>query len=156
MKTGLSSYVCLFSILAVIFLSFPAASQTLTYTETFSSEVYKDTGVTTAWWDISAGELKLYPYEITSLATYNTPTRMSFGGVVSGNYYYVADNSAGGSMVYAFDITNPSSLPIAGSLFVVGEARDLDVSGNYLYLANYAEGLTVIDITDPAAIRIDT
>ena len=151
MKTRLLAFVCLISILAIVTISGPALSQTILFTETFSSTTYSDIPATTAWWDVASGELKLHPFEMTSLGTYDTPNRMSFGAVLAGNILYLADNNVAGSMVYAFDVSNPTSPSIRGSLFVTGEARDLDVSGNYVYLANYAEGLSVIDVSDPAS-----
>lgn len=83
-------------------------------------------------------------------ATRNTPGT-AYGVALSGDYAYVADNDS----VQVIDISAPAnytvfrmvgSAPLAG-----GNAIDLCVVGNYLYVAAFGGGLQVFDITSATA-----
>jgi hypothetical protein len=49
-----------------------------------------------------------------------------------------------------FSIANPSQLVRVGSLDTGEVIKGLCVSGNYAYIANYNNGLTIVDVSDPA------
>jgi choice-of-anchor B domain-containing protein len=75
-----------------------------------------------------------------------------------GRYLFVHDeldesNTGINTTVRVFDMANLRAPTLAGSW--VGPTRAIDhngfVKGNRYYVANYAEGLTVLDITSPAA-----
>ena len=69
--------------------------------------------------------------------------------VVSGDYAYVADSSAGLRVV---DITDPTNPVEVGSFDPIGSTIGLGVffSGPYVYLAD-GLGLLVLDVSDPTA-----
>ena len=64
---------------------------------------------------------------------------------VSGRYAYVAAGAAGLQVV---DVGNKSSPAIVASLAIAGNANDLRIAGNTLYLVA-STGLKIIDITNP-------
>src|SRR5439155_26330571 len=65
--------------------------------------------------------------------------------IVVGNHAFVAL----GSMVRPLDISNPISPAILKD-FSATAANSLALGGNYLYVADATEGLTVLDVSDPA------
>lgn len=50
-----------------------------------------------------------------------------------------------------FDVSNPSAPVLRASRPSGGQAHDVDLSGNYAYLANGSSGLTVVDLSSPTA-----
>jgi hypothetical protein len=70
---------------------------------------------------------------------------------VVGNLAFIADGSFG---LRIFDISNPLSPVLAGSVDTAGVAYDVVVSGNRAYVADGTFGLAIIDITNPAAPSI--
>lgn len=53
----------------------------------------------------------------------------------------------------AYSARNPNSLEALGSLSITGSSSDIEVSGNYAYVANYGvNGIFVIDIKNPSAM----
>ncbi|MBF8280253.1 MAG: hypothetical protein HW383_26 [Candidatus Magasanikbacteria bacterium] len=70
---------------------------------------------------------------------------------VSGNYLYVAINTAGGGLLI-FDVTDPQLPSSIATVNVGGKAKGVHVSGNYAYVAvdNASAGLAVVDVTNPA------
>jgi hypothetical protein len=115
------------------------------YTEDFTSKQYCDTSNTTAWWDTTAGEAKLPPFELRSAGSYDTPN-VAYGVAVSGDYAYVADHVSG---LLVIDISDPTTPALAGSYNTTGYADEVVVSGDYAYVAGSFGGLWVIDISDP-------
>jgi hypothetical protein len=70
------------------------------------------------------------------------------GGVaVSGNYAYVADDSAGLRVISVSDPAHPVEV---GYYDTPGVASSVAVAGNYAYVADGATGLRVISVSDPA------
>ncbi len=59
------------------------------------------------------------------------------------NYIYVADGVAG------LTIVDSSTAEIVGQLNTEGEARSIAISGNYVYIADYGNGLIVAGIENP-------
>jgi hypothetical protein len=64
-----------------------------------------------------------------------------------GNYAYIGNGPA----MDILDISNPNTPARVGRFITQGMVRDICVSGNYAYIANYDKGLRVIDISNPAA-----
>ncbi|MDH6098425.1 hypothetical protein NWP21_06125 [Anabaenopsis sp. FSS-46] len=89
-------------------------------------------------------------------------TGSAMGVQVVGNYAYVTDISVAsypgygysGSQTYSrlqiIDISDPANPTLTGSYTTSGSARDVQVVGNYAYVADSSAGLQVIDISDPA------
>ncbi len=69
----------------------------------------------------------------------------------SGNYLYVTDEQ-NGQTLRVFDITNLGAPAIVSELTSNPQAivHNAHVKGHELYLANYTEGIRVLDLTDPA------
>jgi len=55
--------------------------------------------------------------------------------------------AGGWSGLEVFDISNPSSPTLIGSYDTPGAAYGVTVSGNYLYLADYGNGLIIFEFT---------
>ena len=66
---------------------------------------------------------------------------------VKNNYAYVATNSN----FSIYDITNPSSITKVSSYLSLTLPKDLFISGNYAYIADYSGGLKILDISNPAS-----
>ena len=61
-------------------------------------------------------------------------------------YAYVAED-ANGLMV--FDVTDPYTPTLKGSVATPGDASEIRLAGNYIYMADGSSGLQIIDIYDP-------
>ena len=73
-----------------------------------------------------------------------------FGGTtdavdVADNYAYVGQ----GQDLLILDITNPSSPVSVGKIMTKGFVRDIKISGNYAYVADWDQGLVIVDISNP-------
>jgi choice-of-anchor B domain-containing protein len=68
----------------------------------------------------------------------------------TGNVLYVTDE-VNGQPLKIFDITNPAAPTMANRITSNPQAivHNAHVKGNELYLANYTEGIRILDITDP-------
>jgi hypothetical protein len=117
------------------------------YVEDFTTTQYKDSLITTAWWDTDAGELKLFPFVPALVGSYDTPGNAR-GVFVSGDHLFVADFGSG---LHVVDITDPTAPTLLGTYNTPGSALGVYVTGDYAFVADYGSGLQVIDITDPAA-----
>jgi hypothetical protein len=82
---------------------------------------------------------------LPTLAGSYHPGTDTWGVEVSGNVAYLGATSAG---VVAVDITDPTNPSHLGTV-AAGSARQLDVDGDYAYVAGY-DALYVIDISDPS------
>ena len=71
----------------------------------------------------------------------------SRGVAVSGNYAYVAAETAG---LQVIDLSNPANPQRVGGYDSSGIALGVAVSGTYAYLADANNGLQVIDVSNPA------
>lgn len=74
---------------------------------------------------------------------------------VQGNYAYVVRTSGNPDFVI-FNVSNPASLVIAGSLSLPGGPKNIFVSGNYAYVASNSNSqeLQIINIANPASPTI--
>ncbi len=71
---------------------------------------------------------------------------------VSGDYAYIATDSAGLAIMNITDPTDPGLPVYRDTVPVSAYARDVFVSGNYAYMADYEYGgLAIIDISDPTS-----
>jgi hypothetical protein len=68
---------------------------------------------------------------------------------VSGNYAYVADDYVGGLRI--IDISNPVNPIEVGYYNTPGYARDVEVSGDYAFVAAETHGLWIINCANPNA-----
>ncbi len=72
-----------------------------------------------------------------------------FGMYKSGNILYLAMGTAG---IFTVDVSNPANPVVLDSLVIPnGQCRDVITHQNYAFVA-HADGLKVIDITDPSDI----
>ena len=117
-----------------------------TYTEDFTTEGYCDSSGTTAWWDTAAGELKLYPYEMKTVASVPTPGDARPCAVVDGDYLYLTMRISG---LEVFDISDPTNPQRVGTCPVPDHILKIEIAGDYLFAAGVTAGLVVIDISDP-------
>jgi len=63
---------------------------------------------------------------------------------ISGNYAFVAADT----YLFVLNITNPTNSTFAGKYFTGGRALGITLSENYAYLADYGNGVVVINIED--------
>ncbi|MFH1844874.1 MAG: hypothetical protein ABIF77_16915 [bacterium] len=124
---------------------FSAGLQAATFVEDFSSTEYCDQLATTAWWDTGAGDIKLFPFEISMTGNYDTPgTARDL--VIAGDYAFIADDGSG---LQILDITDPANPGFLGSFDTSGRAFGVAIAGDHAYVADYGSGLVVLDISDP-------
>jgi hypothetical protein len=137
--------VFIFALSAV--LSSSAGALAHQFSEDFSTKLYCDSLNTTAWWDTVAGEIKLYPFELTLAGSEASSGAREV--VVDGDYAYVAAYVSGLRVV---DVSDPTSPTLVGSYNTTGLSRGVAVSGNYAYVADDgAGGVQVIDISNPSS-----
>ena len=65
--------------------------------------------------------------------------------IVSGNYAYVTAYK----FFYIFDVSDPSNITHHGT-YTCGNCYNFDLDGNYIYIANGASGLRILDVSDPS------
>ncbi len=85
-------------------------------------------------------------------ATANMAAVSAFGGAMqsfalSGNYAYVSE----GLSFVIFDISAPSAPVEVGRIMLPDMAWEIEIVGDYAYIAAWSKGLQVVDISDPAA-----
>ena len=70
-----SCYRFLASVVSILLMSSagPVPSRADVIYEDFSSTAGRDPAHTTAWWDTVSGQLKLFPFQPSLVATYDTP-----------------------------------------------------------------------------------
>lgn len=66
-------------------------------------------------------------------------------------YFIVGEFSSISGNVWLVDVSNPAHPTLTGSYFISGQARDIAVGDDYLYIAAGPEGLRVLDISLPDA-----
>ncbi len=131
----------------LLFSALPSLAIQHKYIEEFTTTQFKDAVNTTAWWDIVAGELKLYPFEYTLVGTYDTPGD-AYDVAVSGNYAFVANDAFG---LHVIDISNPANPGLVGAYNTSGSSYGVAVYGDYAFVADGTTGLQVIDISNPGS-----
>lgn len=133
-------------VLLSVFLFCPASASIVhEYTEDLTDKEFCDELVTSAWWDTDAGELKLYPFQLSLVgecATAGAPHHVA----LAGDYAYVADGAGGLLVVSVIDPANPTP---AGTCLTPDDALFVALAGDYAYVAGGTAGLFVIDISDP-------
>ncbi len=75
----------------------------------------------------------------------------AYGVAVSGNYAYLADGSATDNF-RVINISDPSTPVLLSEISLGGSAYEVAISGSYAYVAAGANGLRVVDISDPASV----
>jgi hypothetical protein len=126
--------------------SFPSAHAiNRQFHEDFSSKQYCDDLNTTAWWDTLSGELKLPPFHLNQVGSFDTPG-LANAVAVDGDHAFIADETYGLQII---DISDPTTPLLLDNVDTPGYARGLAVAGNHVFVADEYQGLQVIDITDP-------
>jgi hypothetical protein len=142
---------CLLSVCAGLFVILGSSSANALvhkYIEDFTSKQYCDTLNTTAWWDTTAGEIKLHPFEMTIVGSYDTPLKACYMGL-GGDYLYVGDMHEYAGALLVLNVSDPTSPTLAASVTMPSEVRHVRVEGDYAFLAVRHLGLYVVDISDP-------
>ncbi len=129
---------------ALLILAAPAEAVTSTHTEDFLSTAYRDAAWTTAEWDTLVGEVRLPAQGLAERGTYNT-AGTAYGGVVDGNYLFIADGSDG---LISLDIGDPAAPLLLDIQPTLDQARDVALQGNLAVLAIGTLGLQIIDVGD--------
>lgn len=88
-------------------------------------------------------------FNIDSVGTIALP-RQGNGVCMVGNYVYVANGNAGGGL-RIIDVSNPASPVQVGADTTLPSPWDVDVVGNYAYIADADSGLIILDVSNPAS-----
>ncbi len=135
-----------FAALLFLFLVIsPSAAVVHYYVEDFQSAQYMDSSNTSAYWDTTAGLLRLHPFTLTEVGRCDAFST-AHDVAVAGNYAFIADYNSGLKVV---DISDPTGPVLAGSYDTAGNPTGIAVSGDYAFITNLSEGLQVFDISDP-------
>ncbi len=145
MKTYLRLHLALSLVLGLgAMLPGIGPAQAGTLTEDFSTTTLHDAGNTTADWNTGAQELRLFPFGLTQVGSWNTTNRAE-GVLVHGNLLLVSDFNDG---LLILDITDPTSPDSLGRLDT-DRTYDVTASGNLAFVADLFPGMRVVDISDP-------
>ena len=122
------------------------------YVEDFSTKDFCDTLATTANWDTAAGQVGLFPFEV-SVAGHLSSGGRSMDIAVAGDYAFIADWTYG---LRVRDISDPAAPAVFASEDALGVARGIDIAGDYAFVAVGGTGgdqryLEVFDVSDPSA-----
>ena len=115
------------------------------YVEDFTTTLYRDAAQTTADWNTTAGELRLFPFTPAAVGSCATPSFPS-AIAVAGDYAFVADGSSG---LQVLDVSDPAHPVVVGSHDTSDYARGVAVEGNLALVASNWGELYVFDISDP-------
>lgn len=141
--------VCVLIAVAVVLLPSAAAGRlTHVYTEDFTTETYCWSDYTTALWDTAAGEVKLHPFAVARAGS-SYVGGSAVDVAISGNYAFVTVGP-GARAVDEFavvDIYFPNSPVLFGGCDLPYSPYGMDISGDYVYVAN--DYLTSINIRNP-------
>jgi len=74
----------------------------------------------------------------------------TYAVAVSGNYAYIGQ----GQDIVVLDVSSPDSPVELGRVTTSGFVYDVAVSGDYAYVADYPNGLVIVDISDKSAPTI--
>lgn len=132
-------------LLALLLCIAPFPAFAGTYTEDFTTTVFKDSLNTTADWNTGDGELGLFPFSPATVGSVDTPGNAR-ALAVAGDYAFVTDASSGLQVIDVSDLTAPG---IAGTYGPANNVQDVALYGDYAYLADGTPGLLVVDIADP-------
>lgn len=151
------AYICDRSALRIIDISVPTAPEEVgAFTALGSScsalaveddYAYVGTGMALKIIDISTPES---PTQAGQVSLY-----INYGVDVQGDYAYVVDYDSQNSYqsrLYTIDIATKTAPFVVVSKVFSTYLNDVDVSGNYAYLANHDNGLRVIDISVPSSL----
>jgi len=141
------THILAFLALAALLVSASAAAASLVreYVEDFTTKDYCDTTLTTALWNTAGGWVGLHPFEVTVADTISRGTTAN-GMDSDGRLACVVDYPDG---IDFFDISYSGFLMHLASHTSSGNAVDVTLWGDYLYLAQSSAGIEVIDVSDP-------
>ncbi len=89
------------------------------------------------------------PLAITTLTTYS-PSNIDFWDPkIYGDFIYSQNDNLQGEDVYILNISNPFIIQEINSFSIGHDTHSIFIQNNIAYLADFNEGLNVIDITDP-------
>ena len=101
-----------------------------------------------------ANQTNLAIVDVTNPTSMSVLASLALSGVVQGvdidPQRHLAVVAAGTNGIYAVDVSNPSKPAMLGST-VTGDARDVAVSGNFAFVADYQKSTTSVDLTNPAS-----
>jgi len=122
----------------------PAVAGFETFGEDFTTTQYMDPLNTTAHWDTVAGEIKLFPFEMSFTGSYPS-SGMAHDVVIAYNHAFLADGAAG---LVIIDVTDPAAPVLTGSYDTAGDATAVVLSGDFAFVADGPGGMAVLDISN--------
>ncbi len=140
-----SNLICPCVLIVLVCAISPAAAGN--YVEDFSTTVHKDSLNTTADWNTTTGELKLFPFVPTLTGSYDTPSAASDISL-QGDIAFVADGGAGMQVIDISDLSNPVFI---ANFDTPNESFGIAVAGDYAFVADQWGGLQIIDISIPGS-----
>lgn len=125
----------------------PSRSGVRSFTEDFSTFLFRDAVYTTADWDTAAGEIKLFPFTPSIIG--NSSGWGDAGDLaVAGDHVFIAAGSAGLIIV---DISDPSSPSQVGTYPTTAKVTYVTLHGRHAYISDGTNDVVILDITDPTS-----
>ena len=89
----------------------------------------------------------IYSTEVQGNTLYVLTSELDMSGVKPSNYY-----------VYSYDVSNPAKPVYLDNVSITGRTTwsygmDLEEDGDYLYISAYADGIYIVNISNPADLR---
>jgi hypothetical protein len=123
-----------------------ASAITNIHTEEFSTTIYQNETWTTADWDTQSGLLKLRPFTLSPVGTYDIAGDIN-DIKISGDIVLLATAHHG---MHILDISDPVNPVLLSTYSTEGHVREIVIAGDLAVIAESDLGLIIIDISDPS------
>lgn len=137
------------AILTWLVLAAASASAQAGITWTFSNSLHRLGTGETAVWDHAAGVLRAPAYASSPTGSL-TLAGANRGIALSGPVAYVG---AGYDGVHAVDVSDPGAPVLLDTYDTPGYVYQVDVRGDFVFVADWASGLRILDASDPTNLR---
>jgi len=129
---SLRCHVLAAAILGLILAAAPAAAETVTHIEDFTSSLYADAALTTADWDTTAGELRLHPQGLMTIGSLSVAGEAYATAWQDGHILLAAGS---GNALLVIDAADPTNPQLINTHNMPAFARHVTVSGDWAYVS---------------------
>ncbi|GAG98441.1 unnamed protein product, partial [marine sediment metagenome] len=129
---------------------FLRSSFTLTFTENFQTQTYRNESITnsTGW---RKDYLSLVHQEVINLSNYDYNFDQINSIRSQGNLLFLADNSNGLKVLNISNPMNPALISQYGDTY--NNTLDIAIQGKFAYIADGIDGMEIIDISNPVSLQ---
>ncbi len=127
---GHQTSICV--VIGMILITSPAAAETVTHNEDFTSLQFADVGLTTADWDTTAGELRLHPQGLVTIGSLSV-TGEAYAAAWKDNHVLLAAGS--GNALLIVDAGDPAAPQLVKTHSLPAFARHVTVRGDWAFVS---------------------